>query len=112
MSSEACILHTTCDAIMRNSLQTDVFRTDGRATAARARATKLPKLHDRLKEGPEPAVTGGMSVCAASEKGLLLGALQSRTPYLRTPCHNQEPLSFYHFCSRAVGRAQWRQSPP
>ena len=62
MPSEACILHTKCSGIMRNSLQTEVFITSRRGIIARAWATELPP-YDRLKWGLEPAVTSGVCVC-------------------------------------------------
>lgn len=81
--------------IVRNSLQTDVFKNHRREAAPRAWARNLPKLRESLKQELKPAFTDGVCTCVPLllRRGAVGGpSVASESPCLRTPWHNWEPL--------------------
>lgn len=82
LANKTCLLHTRSRGLMRNSLQRDVFRSrKGETTTSLGKESS--KLHERLKQKWEPAITIGKEGwrCQCSEKGSLPGD----PPELKSP---------------------------
>lgn len=112
MPSEACILHTKCSGIMRNSLQTEVFTTSRRGITARAWATELPRTVWQAQMGTWTC-SNQWGVCMLLLRGVCLLGLQSQAPCLRTPMSQLGTTVLSPFLQqRVVGRAPVEAESP